>query len=223
VLAEVVMLADVRRDGWGRRSEQHAAEGQTRNVFEHVGVFDGFGCGPAPGEGRVAGDKDAGNGDGVEILCAEAADDDRAGVADVAGGDLVGGQRFGDGNGAVEVVGVGGTEAGNGAASLSPGRSEFRVGVDDSADLGEFAVEQGVGVEIAGGAELAFDDFAVEVGDDEVLGRHGGVVDAAGLDDDEGLGAGAVDAAGVAEGVGSEAAAGDFLVGVEDLLAQFGQ
>ena len=32
--------------------------------------------------------------------------------------------------------------------------------------------------------------------------------------------AGAVDAAGVAEGVGSEAAAGDLLVGVEDLFAE---
>ena len=62
------------------------------------------------------------------------------------------------------------------------------MGVDDAADLGKFAIEQGVGVEIAGGAQRAFDDFAVEVGDDEIGGLEGGVVDAAGLDDDERLG-----------------------------------
>jgi hypothetical protein len=94
--------------------------------------------------------------------------------------------------------------------------------MDDAADLREFAIEEGVGIEVAGGAEGAFDDFAIKVGDDEVGGGKGGVVDAAGLDDDEGLGTGAVDAAGIAEGVGCEAAAGDFLVGLEDLLAEFG-
>ena len=85
---------------------------------------------------------------------------------------------------------------------------------------GKFAVEQGVGIEVAGGAQGAFDDFAVEVGDDQVGGSESCVIDAAGLDDDERLGARAVDAAGVAEGVRSEAAAGDLLVGVEDLFAE---
>ena len=59
--------------------------------------------------------------------------------------------------------------------------------------------------------------MAVEVGNDQIGGGERGVVDAAGLDDDERLGAGAVDAAGVAEGVGSEAAAGNFAVGVREL------
>jgi hypothetical protein len=112
-------------------------------------VFDGFGGGFAPGKGGVAGDQDAGNGDGVEALEPEAADDDRAGIALVGLGDLLGGEGFGDGNGAVEVVGVGGAEAGNGAAGLSPGGGELGVGVDDAADLGELAVEEGVCVEVA--------------------------------------------------------------------------
>ena len=101
---------------------------------------------------------------------AEAADDDGAGVADVGLGDFFGGERFGDGDGAVEVVGVGGAEAGDGPAGLRPGGGELGVGVDDAADLGELAVEEGVGVEVAGGAQRAFDDFAVEVGDDQVGG-----------------------------------------------------
>src|SRR5580700_11987362 len=94
------------------------------------------------------------------------------------------------------------------------------MSVNDAADLREFAIEKGVRVEIARWTQRAFDDVAVEIGDDEVGGSHGGVVDAAGLDDDEGLRAGAVDTAGVAEGVGRETAAGDLLVGVEDLFAK---
>ena len=72
----------------------------------------------------------------------------------------------------MEVVGVGGAEAGNGAAGLCPGGGELRVGVDDAADLGKLAVEQGVRIQIAGGAQGAFDDLAVEIGDDQVGGRE---------------------------------------------------
>jgi hypothetical protein len=141
----------------------------------------------------VSGDEDSGDGDWVEVFGTEAADNYGSRVADVAGGDLFGGERLCDGNGAVEVVGVGGAEAGDGAASLGPGGGKFRVGVDDATDLGELAVEESVGVEIAGGAKVPIDDLAVEVGDDEVFGLQSGVVDSAGLDDDEGLRAAAID------------------------------
>jgi hypothetical protein len=123
----------------------------------------------------------------------------------------------------VEVVGVGGAEAGDGLAGLGPGCGEFGVGVDDAADLGEFAIEQQVGVEIAGGVEVP-STMAVE----RVRTRSAAVRvvgNAAGLDGDKRSGAvdsGSVDAAGVAEGVDGEAAAGDLLVGVEDLFAKSG-
>ena len=84
---------------------------------------------------------------------------------------------------------------------------------------GEFAVKQGVSVEVARGPQVAFDDVAVEVGDHQIRSGKGGVVDAAGLDDDKRLRAGAVNSAGIAKGVRSEAAASDFLVGFENLLA----
>ena len=51
-------------------------------------------------------------------------------------------------------------------------------------------------------------------------GVKGGVIDAAGFDDDQRLGSGAVNATGIAEGVRSQAAAGNLLVGVEDLFAE---
>ena len=89
----------------------------------------------------MAGNQDAGNGDGVKAFGAKAADDDRAGIADIGLGDLFGGEGFGDRNRAMEVVGVSGAEAGNGAAGLGPGGGELGVGVDDAADLGKFAIK----------------------------------------------------------------------------------
>ena len=87
----------------------------------------------------------------------------------------------------MEVVGVGCAETGDRAASLRPGSGEFGMGMDDSADLGKLAVEQGMGVEVAGRAEGALDQFAVEIGDDQICRSQACVVDAAWLDDDEGL------------------------------------
>jgi hypothetical protein len=168
----------------------------------------------------MSGDENSGDGKGIEIVLTEAPEDDGAGVADIGFGDLFGGEGLSDGNRAVEVVGVGGAEAGNFASGLRPGGGELRVGVDDAANGGEFAIEEGVGVEIARWAQVAFDDFSIEIGDDHVRGGERAVVDATGLDDTERLGTGSVDSAGVAEGVRSEAAAGDFKVGVEDLFAK---
>src|ERR1039457_4500753 len=93
---------------------------------------DGF----APGEGGVTGDEDARYSNGVQAFCAEAADDDCAGVAHVGGGDLLGGQGFSNRNRAVQVVSVSGAKAGDGAACLSPGGGELGVSVDAAADLG---------------------------------------------------------------------------------------
>ena len=179
-------------------------------------MLDGFGGRFSPCEGSVAGDQNSGNGNRVEAFGAKAAEDDSAGVADVGGGDFLGGEPFSDGNRAMEVVGVGGSQARDWLAGLGPGGCELGMSVNDTAYLGEFAIEQSVGVEIARGAQVALDDFAVEIGDDQVGRSEGGIIDAAGFDDDQGLRAGAVDAAGVAEGMGGEAAAGDFLVGFEE-------
>src|SRR5271157_2276749 len=170
-------------------AQQDSAEGEAGDVFEYVSVFDCFGRGSSPGERGVAGYQDAGNGYRVETLGAEATDDNGPGIADVRLGDFFRGEGFGDRNRAMEVVGVGGAEAGDRAAGLGPGGGELGVGVDDTPDLEELAVKQGVCIEVAGGAEGAFDDCAVEIGDDKIGGSQRGVVHAAGLDDDERLGA----------------------------------
>jgi hypothetical protein len=225
MFAKVMMLRNVDWNAGLGSPQERAAEGKAGDVFKNIGVFDSGGGVFTPGEGGVAGDKDAGDGDGVEIVFAEVLDNDGTGVADVGFGDFLGGEGARNGNGAVKVVGVGGAEAGNRAAGLRPGGSELGVGVNDAADLGKLAVEQGVGVEVAGGIQGAFDDLAVEIGDDEIGRLEGGVIDTAGLDDDEGLPPGPVKthsfhAAGVSKGVGRQAAAGYLLVGVKDLFAE---
>src|SRR5271157_2548092 len=116
VLAQVVVFGNVHGESGTGRSQEHAAEGEAGDVFEDVGVLDSLGGGFAPGEGSVAGDQYAGDGDGVEVVAAEKADDDGAGRADIGLCDLLGGEGFGDGNRAVEVVGVCGAKAGDGAA-----------------------------------------------------------------------------------------------------------
>ena len=117
----------------------------------------------------------------------EALDDGEAGLVDVAAADGLVGERSGDGDGAVEVVGVRGAERRDGKAGLGEAGGELRVRVHDGADGGELAIEQRVGVEVGGGTEVAFDDLAVEVGDDHLAGLELVVVDAGGLDDDEAL------------------------------------
>jgi hypothetical protein len=227
MLAQVVVFGNVQRQSkFGRAgkigcgAEEDTAEGKAGNVLEDVGVFNGLGGIFAPRKRSMAGYQHAGDGEGVEILQAEAADDDRTRVVDVGLDYLGGGEGLGHGNGTVKVVGMGGAEAGNGASGLGPRGGEFGVGVNDAADLGKLAIEHGVGVQVAGRSQRAFYDVAVEVRYHEVGGSEGGVIYAAGLDDDKGLRTGTVDATGVAEGVGSQAAAGDLLVGVEDLFAK---
>ena len=108
MFALIVVFADVGGETCGGTFEHNGAISQAGYVFEQVGVFDGGCRGLAPGEGSVACDKDAGDGDGVEVLFAEKARDYHAGVEDVGFGDLCSGEEFGDWNGAVEVIGVGG-------------------------------------------------------------------------------------------------------------------
>ena len=68
MLALVVVFGNVHRECRLRTAlEQDAAEGEAGDVFEDIGVLDGFGGGFAPGKGSVAGDQNAGDGDGIKV------------------------------------------------------------------------------------------------------------------------------------------------------------
>jgi hypothetical protein len=64
--------------------KQHAAEGEPGDVLEDVGVLDGLGGVFAPCKRGVAGHQHPGDGNRIEFTRAKAANNDRAGVADVA-------------------------------------------------------------------------------------------------------------------------------------------
>lgn len=90
--------------------------------------------------------------------------------------------------------------------------------MDDGTDGQEFAIEEGVGVEVGGGLVGAIDDLAIQIRDYHVLGAEVVVVDPGGFDDNKALFA--IDATGVAEGVKHEAAADEFEVGFQHLGTQ---
>ena len=85
VFALIVVFGNVQWNPGIGRPEQDASEGQAGDELENVGVFDGLGGRSSPDKGSVAGDQDAGDGEGVEVFAAEAAHDDGAGVEDFQG------------------------------------------------------------------------------------------------------------------------------------------
>ena len=219
MLAVVVAVEQSLRHPGAVRLQGEGVVGHFGYAFEDDRVVSGFKGAAAPDKRGVAIDEAGGDGEGIDFVLTKVVDDGTAGLMDVAAGDGLVIERCGAWDRAVEVVGVGGAERGDGEAGLGEAGGELRVGVDDGADGEELAVEQGVGVEVGGGPELAVDDLAVEVGDDHEFGDQLIIFDPRGLDDDQALVA--VDAAGVAEGVEDEAALDDFEVGFEDLGTKF--
>ncbi len=143
------MLTNMSRKTFFGSTQKHAAEGQTGDIFKHIRVFHSIRCRFPPGEGCVTGYKHTRNRHRVEVVPAEAANDHRAGIANVPFLYFVCAERFGDRDGAVKVIGVRRPETGNRSAGLGPGSCKLRVGVDDTPNLGKFAIKQCVGVEVA--------------------------------------------------------------------------
>ena len=95
---------------------------------------------------------------------------------------LILGHRGRAGDGAVEVVGVRGADVGDVLAGLSPRRGVGRVGVNNTANLGEGFVDFEVGGRVRRGAQVALDDLAVEVNHHHIPRLHVVVIHTAGLD-----------------------------------------
>ena len=115
---------------------------------------------------------------------------------------------------------MGGAKGRDGQAGLRETGSEFRVRVHHGADRRKLAIQQRMGVKIGGRTQVAFNNLAVKIRNDHVLGAQLVVVDAGRLDDHQALLA--VHARGIAEGVQNEAMADKFEVGFKDLGAEFG-
>ena len=72
--------------------------------------------------------------------------------------------------------------------------------------------------EIGGRAESSFDNFTVEIGDDQIFRIHFIVGDAAGFDDHQRIFAG--DAAGVAEGIENQPVTNQLEIGFENFCTE---
>jgi len=194
--------------------------GHVTEFFEHPGVKDRFGGVDTPGEGTVTGDQHHRDFVRIELVFAETVDDLVAGFDFVIILDALIGHQCGAGDIAAEMVGVGGAENRHGAQRLRPGHRIERMGVHDSADMGKRAVEDQMGVDVAGGAKVALHHFPVaETDDHHVLRLHAVVIDAGGLDGKDA--AVAVDRADVAEGVDRQPELREFEVGLPALFAKF--
>ena len=98
----------------------------------------------------------------------------------------------------MEIISVRSTETRNRFAGLGPGRGVFRVSVGNPADGRESAVESSMCGKIRRRPQGALDDFALQVGHDEMLRLHRLVGNTTRLNDDQAIIAG--DAARVAKG-----------------------
>jgi len=85
-------------------------------------------------------------------------------------------------------------------------------------NLGERLIKNDVRGQVRGGPQNAFDNFAVEVGHDQVGGFHSLIGDAAWFDDDQRVFA--RNATGIAESEEDKAASNQFEVSFEDLFPQ---
>ena len=118
MLAQKMLVLDApgRGDGFGVHCL--GEHGHLRYLLQHNRVVHCLGGVLPPGEGAVAAADDGGDVDGVDVPPPEGLHDDAAGVGLVVLVDLLLGQVPGAGDGAVEVVGVGGAVGGDVPASL---------------------------------------------------------------------------------------------------------
>ena len=223
MLALVMMFTNVGCKSIRGSTQYDGAVSQPGDEFKQVGMFHSGCRGLAPGKGRMAGDQDARHSERVKLSLMKEPGNHQAGVQDIGIFHFAGGQRRGAWDLAVKVIGMRCAKAGDWLASLGPGGGEFRVGVNHAANLRKLPVEQQMGVQIARRIERAFDNRAVKTGNHEVSGLQRVVGDAAWFDGHQRLRTAAINAADVAKGVQRQAPAGDFLVGVQDLFAKFGQ
>lgn len=108
VFAGVVFVEDVGGDGGGRGVEGEGVDGHLGADFEGGAVVETGGGSFAPSEGGVVGKEDGGGFEGVEVEFAETFDNADAGVEFVVGFDFFRSERAGEGDGAEEMVGMGG-------------------------------------------------------------------------------------------------------------------
>ena len=146
MLAMVVTIQQSLRDAGAARLQHGGIPGHKRYVLEHDGVMSGLSRTAAPDEGSVSVHQHCGYGKRIDSH--EASSDGFPCIENVVPLNLLIGESFRDGYGAVEVVSVSRAEGRNLLAGLGPGSGVGGVGVDDRPDARKLAIEMEVRVEI---------------------------------------------------------------------------
>ena len=153
------------------RSQSEGVAGHLGNDLQGVGVLDGLCAAGSPCERTVAvNEHRADICIGSRLL--ETLDDDIAGFPFVGGGDFLRGHRTGHGHLAVEIIRMGGAEAGDAAPAWAKATACTGMGVNDGANLRESEKKAAVRGGVGRRAERAFDDFALVIDDDDLLRRE---------------------------------------------------
>src|SRR4051812_32188877 len=140
-------------------------------MLEHGSIVHRFTDSFAPGEWAMTGYQDGGTGERVSPI--KGVDYHLPRVRFVILFDFTRSHLPGAWNGAMKIVGMRGTESGNPAASLSPGRGEQTVGMNNSANSFECTVENQMGCGVGTGLKLALHQAsAIESHYDHVSGLH---------------------------------------------------
>src|ERR1700730_4687742 len=197
-------------------SKGHGVVSHSRNRLQYDGVVCGGGRRRPPAEWTVSGHQNGRHRIRVQIL-KPAADDD-ARVLFVILSDLIGRQTVRDRNLSMKIVGVGGPQTRNRPLPLCPRRGKFGMGVSHTARIREMVVNFQVGGQIGRWAEVAFDDFTVEFGDDDVFRCQFVVGHAARFDCDQSVLP--RNSAGIAEGVKHQPAPNQFEICVQNFFPQ---
>ena len=158
VLAGEVLLDEERIHGQARihgvGDERHLG-----HLLSDNGMIDSLGRILTPREGTMILDQYSRCVHGIDVVATETVDDHHARLLLIFG-HLCLHHTVGAGDAVVEVVGMGGADVGDVFSGLRPCGGVGAVSVDNAAQFRELTIEHQMSRGVAGGVQLAIDDFA---------------------------------------------------------------
>src|SRR5207249_11179022 len=145
------------------RSNPQRVNGQPDEMLKDNSMIDSFGQRFTPGKSTMPGHERCGTRQG--ITDGQGFRDHPTSIQLVIAPDLACSQQPRAGYGAVEIIGMRGSQRGQLAAALGPGRGSQTVRMDDAADPGKGAVKLQMRRGVRTGLELAFDHASRGQGD----------------------------------------------------------
>jgi hypothetical protein len=160
VFSEEVFVVKVLWDRAGLRICSNRLKGHGSDFFQGDGMMRGFRGSFAPAKRGMAGDQ---NGREMQrIQLREKPHESAFRVGLIVRSNLRCTKRFGDGRGAVKIIGMGGAEARNLALRLRPSSCGARMCVRDTSDACEGTIEKKVSWKVRRWPESALDNIAIE-------------------------------------------------------------